>query len=322
VITVENLSRIYKRRAGLTSRKVATRALDGVDLEVRQGEILCVVGESGSGKSTLLRCIAALDQLDQGAVWYGGRAISRLNRSDLKEFRREVQLVLQNPRTAFNPMLTVGTSVMENVPQKRDHRERRDKAIRALTQVGIHSSFFDRLPAELSGGELQRASIARALCSEPKVMLLDEPTSALDLSIRGQIVRLLLDLQTRKGFSLLISTHDLALAESIADRVVVLYRGQVVEVAQAESLFATPLHPYSFGLLTSRHATQGEVNGVLLDSADTIQLPPQACRLIPRCPFTENSCHEEQTLVPYTVNHFSRCWKSQDWKSTGNGAKI
>lgn len=319
VIKVEELTRSYKQKKGFASRKVVTKALDDINLEVRSAEILCIVGESGSGKSTLLRCIAALDQVDGGTVFYRGRPTSGLSRIDLKEFRREVQLVLQNPRTAFNPMLTVGSSLMENVPQEKDHRKRRDEVIKALSLVGIHSSFFDRLPVELSGGELQRAAIARALCSKPEVILMDEPTSALDLSIRGQIVQLLLDLQSRSNFSLVISTHDLSLAESIADRVVVLYRGQIVEMAPAETLFATQLHPYSLSLFSSRLAGQIQDNDMFLDSLAPIQLTSQACRLIPKCQFVERSCHDEQSLVLYQVNHFSRCWKSRDWKSERNG---
>lgn len=314
VIQIEKLSRIYKQRLGFGSQRVAMRALDAVDLEVFPGEILCVVGESGSGKSTLLRCAAALDEIDKGTVFYGGRATSKLKHDDLKRFRREVQLVLQNPRTAFNPSLTVGTSVMENVPHEKNFQQRRDEAIRLLAQVGIHESFFDRLPSELSGGELQRASIARALCSEPKVMLLDEPTSALDLSIRGQIVRLLLDLQEQIGFAMVISTHDLSLAESIADRVVVLYRGQVVEMAEGEELFTSPLHPYSFGLLESRQTTSSDLQITLTESDGTEAMESDACRLIPRCPFVEDACRNKQNLVAYRPNHVSRCWKSQDWK--------
>lgn len=305
---------------GFSSQKVWTRALDNVNLEVKAGEILCIVGESGSGKSTLLRCIAALDYIDDGTVSYSGREVSGLRRGYLKEFRQEVQLVLQNPRAAFNPMLTIGTSVMENVSKDKTSQDRRDDAIKSLSQVGIHPSFFDRLPAELSGGELQRAAIARALCSKPKVILLDEPTSALDLSIRGQIVQLLLDLQAQRKFSLVISTHDLSLAESIAHRIVVLYLGQIVEMASAESLFTSPLHPYSFGLLSSRQSNYIQEKGLLGESSLSPKLTNQACRLIPRCQFVERACHEEQSLVMYEVDHFARCWKSRDWKSKRQGA--
>jgi len=321
LIKVEKLSRIYRQGIGLASQKVVTKALDNISLEVKSGEILCIVGESGSGKSTLLRCIAALDEIDKGTVSYASREVSGLRRRALKEFRQDIQLVLQNPRTSFNPMLTVGTSVMENVSREEQTQGRRYEAVQALAQVGIHSSFFDRLPSELSGGELQRAAIARALCSKPKVILLDEPTSALDLSIRGQIVRLLLDLQTQRNFSLVISTHDLALAESIADRIVVLYFGQVVEVASAEAFFTTPLHPYSYGLLSSRRSRQAQGSGVLLDSSSPPEFGNQACRLISRCPFSEDACQNEQILLTYETDHYSRCWKSQDWKNKGNGDK-
>lgn len=262
------------------------RVLDHVDLAVHAHQTVCLIGETGSGKTTLGRILVGLTRPDEGEVLYQGRPINSLRGSEWREYRRSVQMVFQSPTSSFNPMLTIGASIRDALrfaPQRAA-----DPALKVtslLEQVGLPPSFAYRYPDEVSGGELQRASIARALATEPAIIFLDEPASALDVSIRGQIFNLLRDLQDVRGLAYVMVSHDLATVRALGDDVLVLYLGRTVEYAR-ERAFARPRHPYSLALLA---ASPGEAEWhrlrplLLQGEVPSAATPSPGCRFHPHC---------------------------------------
>ncbi len=252
-----NLSKEYPVRRGLFQRRVGTvRAVDRVDLEIRKGECLALVGESGSGKTTLGRCLIRLIEPTSGSVLFDGEELLALRPRDLRARRRRFQMVFQDPWGSLDPRQRVGATVAEplDVFEGQERLGREDKARRVaelLTAVGLDPAFAVRWPHELSGGQRQRVGIARALAAGPDLLVADEPVSALDVSIRSQILDLLADLRRRLGLTLLFISHDLGAVARLADRVAVLYRGRIVELAAVEDLFHRPQHPYTVSLLAA-----------------------------------------------------------------------
>ncbi|MFE7423493.1 ATP-binding cassette domain-containing protein [Rhodococcus sp. NPDC057529] len=227
-------------------------ALDDVYLTVPTGSTVGLVGESGSGKSTLLRCIVRLERPDSGAVMFDGRDVHRLRGADLRAFRREVQLIPQDPYASLNPRMTVADIVSEGLVVHRLARsrpQRRDRVAQALTEVGLDPGAMDRRPATFSGGQRQRIAIARALVLEPRLLVCDEPVSALDVSVQAQVVNLLADLHESRGVTILFIAHDLAIVQQLCARVAVLRAGVVVEEGATSQVFATPRHRYTRELL-------------------------------------------------------------------------
>jgi oligopeptide transport system ATP-binding protein len=276
------------------------RAVDGVSLTVGAGEVLGLVGESGSGKSTLGRCVTRLVPLTGGTVAVNGTDISTLGRRRLRPLRRDFNIVFQDPASSLNPRMTVADIVGEPLRLHRigSRAERGDRVTTLLDQVGLRPEVGRRYPHELSGGQRQRVSVARALSAGPSLLVADEPTSALDVSVQAAVLNLIGRLQAELGFACLFITHDLAAVEFLAQRVAVMYLGQLVEVADRDGLFRTPRHPYTQALLSAapvpdpvRQRSRRRI--VLSGEVPSPIAPPSGCRFHPRCPVATQLCVEE-----------------------------
>ncbi len=274
----------FRRSAG------AVRAVDDISFDVRAGETLALVGESGCGKSTTGRLILGLLRPTSGTVHYAGRDVTRMRGAELREHRRRMQIVFQDPFSSLDPRLNVGGIVGEGLAIHRigTPAEQRARVAELLALVGLAPGDAGRFPHQFSGGQRQRISIARALATSPEFLVCDEPVSALDVSIQAQIINLLRDLQRERGLGYLFVSHDLNLVRYIADRVCVMYLGEIVESAPTNDLFDDPLHPYTRALLAAvprldahaRATEPVELTGELPSPAN----PPQGCRFRPRCP--------------------------------------
>jgi oligopeptide transport system ATP-binding protein len=277
------------------------RAVDGVSLTVGTGEVLGLVGESGSGKSTLGRCVTRLMPLTGGAVSINGTDISKLGRRQLRPLRRDFNIVFQDPASSLNPRMTVADIVAQPLRLHRigSRAERPGRVDTLLDQVGLRAEVGRRYPHELSGGQRQRVSVARALSAGPSLLVADEPTSALDVSVQAAVLNLIGRLQAELGFACLFITHDLAAVEFLAQRVAVMYLGQLVEVADRATLFSAPRHPYTQALLSAapvpdpvRQRTRRRI--VLSGEVPSPISPPSGCRFHPRCPVAIDLCATEE----------------------------
>lgn len=274
------------------------QAVAGVDLDLSAGEVLAIVGESGCGKSTLARAILRLVPAT-GSVRFEGTDLLALPEKEMRRYRRELQIIFQDPLASLDPRMTVEQIVTEPLHALRPDLDRRQKRLRAvamLERVGLSGAQLRRYPHEFSGGQAQRIGIARALVVEPRIIVCDEPTSALDVSIKAQVINLLRELQSELGLSLLFITHDLATVYHLADRVLVLYLGRVMELAGARALYATPRHPYTQALLaaaprpqTSPRKAPAPLGGELPSPVDV----PAGCVFHTRCPFASERCQRE-----------------------------
>jgi oligopeptide transport system ATP-binding protein len=296
LMEVRDLSVRFKTRGG------EARALDGVSLEWRRGEVLGVVGESGCGKSTLARTMMGLQEAAQGEVALDGAAVD--GKASMRALRRRVQMIFQDPYQTLNPRQRVGTIVAEPlVVQGVDRGEHEERVRRALDDVGMDAERYrERYPHQLSGGQRQRVAIAAALVLEPEGLVCDEPVSMLDASVRTQILAVLLELQRRRDLSLVFITHDLSLAWALCDRIAVMYLGRIVEQGTATDVIENPQHPYTQALVTAIPvpAVGGGGDRELLhgDLPDATNVP-SGCRFHPRCPRRFEPCDEvDPTLIP------------------------
>jgi oligopeptide/dipeptide ABC transporter ATP-binding protein len=292
------------------------RAVDGVSLEVRRGTTLGLVGESGCGKSTLGRVALRLEEPTAGVIRYGSTALTSLSPTALRRLRPKLQMVFQNPLGSLNPRMTVGQAVAEPLVlhDLAPRREVRGRVAQLFDRVGLSPDHLGRYPHQLSGGQQQRVGIARALASNPEVMILDEPTSALDVSVQATLINLLRHLQAQLHLTQVFISHDLSVIGYLSDRVAVMYVGEIVEIGPTREIFARPRHPYTGALIS---AVPGED---LLDRKLRMMLPgevpspikpPPACRLAPRCPFVRERCREEkQVLQPVAERHLVACWRA------------
>ena len=328
VLEVEDLFVSFQGRvglgAGLAGKKGTTaKAVDGVNLELRRGEVLALAGESGCGKTTLARTIMGLERPQHGEIRFEGEPLGKTSRI-LREYRRRVQIVFQDPTAALNPRQTIYESVAEGLRihgvTSQDGLTEEKLVARALARSGLRppERFFLVYPHELSGGQRQRVVIAGALVLEPEIIVADEPVSSLDASVRGEILKLLLGLRDDFGIAMLVVTHDLGLAWTIADRVAVMYLGRIVEIGPTEEVLTKPLHPYTKALLEVVPEAGGLSRPVLSgEPPDPTQIP-EGCRFHPRCPEVfsgaaasagvETRCRgEDLGLTELTPDHFAAC---------------
>ena len=285
-----------------------------MDFEIERGKTLGLVGESGCGKSTVARVILKLLEPDDGDIIYRGRDISRFSQKDMKPFRKEMQIIFQDPFGSLNPRMTVGQSIEEalrilGMPSGK----RKARVWELLEMVGISANSADRYPHEFSGGQRQRIGVARSISVEPSLIICDEPVSALDVSIQAQVINFLKELQDSLGLSYLFISHDLNVVGYLSDRVAVMYLGHIMEYASSEELFENPLHPYTQALLSAiPEPKPGHMDGIKSLGGDVPSPmdPPPGCKFQGRCPLVEERCKKDE-IDFYEVgqNHVIRCWK-------------
>ncbi|MDR1835630.1 MAG: ATP-binding cassette domain-containing protein [Fusobacteriaceae bacterium] len=314
LVETRNLKKYFATKNG------QLHAVDGVNISIEKGKTLGVVGESGCGKSTLGRTVLRLLEPTGGDILYKGESILAFGREQMKEMRKKMQIIFQDPFTSLNPRMTVSEIIAE--PMKvcgtvGTKAEREEVIDRLMETVGLAERFVNTYPHELDGGRRQRIGIARALAVNPEFIVCDEPVSALDVSIQAQILNLMMDLQEKMGLTYMFITHDLSVIKHISNHIAVMYLGQCVEFAETDELFANPVHPYTKALLNSipvaslkhkkpLHIIEGEVTSPIN--------PKPGCRFADRCPYVKKLCKEENSLLTeFSQGHFAACLRAGEF---------
>lgn len=295
ILEAVNVRKDYQVRARSGWGKESFSAIRGINLSVAAGETVCIVGESGCGKSTLARVLADLAPASDGQVYYQGKCLPDLHGAERKAMRKNIQFIFQDPYASLNPRLTLGQIIAEPLENftHLSKAERQQKVGIALERVGLKAADASRLPKQLSGGQRQRVGIARAIIAEPQVVIADEAVSALDVSVKSQILNLLSDLQRELGIAYIFITHDVSVVRSIADRLVVMYLGRVMESGPAEDILANPRHPYTRMLLSAvpvPDPCQPMAMEVSHDEIPSAMNPPSGCVFRTRCRFSDETC--------------------------------
>jgi oligopeptide/dipeptide ABC transporter ATP-binding protein len=325
----EAILKVDDLKVSFATEDGVVQAVGGVSFELRAGEVLAIVGESGSGKSVTAQTITGLTRASNaritGAVSYRGRELNGLEDDELRDVRGEqIAMVFQDPMSSLNPVYRVGDQITEMIRAHRDvsKREAADRAVELLRSVGIPNPErrVRHYPHEFSGGMRQRVMIAMALALEPDVLIADEPTTALDVTVQAQILRLLDQLNRERDLAIILITHDLGVVAEIADRVLVMYAGQIVENATLDETFYDPQHPYTWGLLGSLmrlDQTRGARLAQIPGQPPSLLAPPQGCRFAPRCPHRFDKCDELPPLEARAGgDHLDRCWLDHEEKKS------
>ncbi len=314
LVEVKNLIKYYPVMGGILRRPVAyCKAVEDVSFSIKKGETLSLVGESGCGKSTVGLTLLGLTPHNSGSVFFEGVNLFDLEQQSLKKYRRDMQIVFQDPFSSLDPRLPVGESIAEGLKIHRvgTEKERFDKVVSTLKKVGLEDYHAMRYPHEFSGGQRQRIGIARALILQPKFIVLDEPVSALDVSIQAQILNILKDLQKEFDLTYLFVAHNLAVVEHISDRVAVMYLGKIIEKTSRDKIFKSPLHPYTQALISAipaDHPKRKKQRVILKGDVPSALNPPSGCYFHPRCPIARPDCVQiEPPFVEEQPDHFVAC---------------
>lgn len=322
LLEVRNLKKYYSVKSGFLNKdRRSVKAVDGINLSVKQGEILGIVGESGCGKSTFGRSILRLIEPTSGEVIFEGTNICGLKKEEMRLKRREMQIVFQDPGASLNPRLTVGEIIGEplEVFHICEGKEKEERIYKLMDLVGINRAYINRFPHEFSGGQRQRLGIARALAVNPKLIICDEPVSALDVSIRAQVLNLMKELKDKLNLTYIFISHDLSVVHHICDRVAVMYLGRVVEIADKKQIYENPVHPYTKALLSAIPMPDPEVKReriILQGDVPNPANPPSGCHFHKRCPYAKKECSE--TVPPFVTvepGHQVLCWLAEEQQS-------
>lgn len=316
LVEVKNLKKYYPVREGVLRRITAwVQAVDDVSFEIYAGETLGLVGESGCGKTTVGRTILNLTKPTSGQVYFDGEDLYQLSKKELKELRRDMQIIFQDPYSSLDPRMPIAESIGAGlrIHKMGSSKERNDAVLDILKKVGLEGYHARRFPHEFSGGQRQRIGIARALALKPKFIICDEPISALDVSIQAQVLNLLKDLQKEFDLTYLFIAHNLSVVEHISDRVAVMYLGRVVELATRRELFRNPRHPYTQALMSAVPVPKPGLKRerIILEGDVPSPLnPPRGCRFHPRCPIVVDRCRvEEPSLIAINPESKAACWR-------------
>ncbi len=314
LLSARGLKKHFPVKKGLFSRTgAAVLAVDGIDLDVHRGKTLGLVGESGCGKTTVSKILIRAIEPTSGEVIFEGKNIFTLRRGEMRELRKRIQMVYQDPYSSLNPRMKIGKLIGEAA---RVHRigtppQIEERVVSILNRVGLSSDSVNRYPHEFSGGQRQRIGIARSLILNPEMIILDEPVSALDVSIQAQVINLLMDLQSEFHFSYVLISHDLSLVKHICDRVEVMYLGRIVEEADTRSLYSSPLHPYTRALLTAIPVPAPGMKRkriILSGEVPSPTHPPSGCRFHTRCPERKKDCDAVEPVLRDTgEGHLVAC---------------
>ncbi|MCA1033723.1 dipeptide ABC transporter ATP-binding protein [Bacillus infantis] len=314
ILEVKGLQQHFPIKGGIFGRTVNhVKAVDGVDFTIYEGETVSIVGESGCGKSTTGRAILRLDEPTGGSIYFQGEDLLARSKRDMRTVRKDLQVIFQDPFASLNPRRSVGQTLEEamGILNVIPRNERRQRAIELLQQVGLREEQIDRYPHEFSGGQRQRIGIARALAVEPKLIICDEAVSALDVSVQAQVLNLLKKLQKEYGLTYLFISHDLGVVRHISDRIIVMYLGKVVEIAEKKKLFDNPLHPYTKALLSAipePNRKQKKERIILKGDVPSPIDPPSGCRFHTRCPLATDLCRNtEPELRSLAPGHQAAC---------------
>ena len=316
LLSVQSLTKYYSIKEGFhqaKNREGKVLAVDDVSFDIGIGETLSIVGESGCGKTTLAKLVVRLLEPHEGKIFFKGIDLLGLNSKEMRKIRKEIQMIFQDPYASLNPRLTVGEIIGEGLEiNSKFSKTQRTSVIKLLlNEVGLNPKDTDRYPREFSGGQRQRINIARALVLRPSLIIADEPVSALDLSIKSQIINLLMESQSKYKFSYLFISHDLNLVKHFSSRSVIMYLGRIVEMAETRELFENPLHIYTRALISAapRPYPQSSMDRFILKGeVPSPSNPPSGCHFHPRCPLVKNICKRERPLLKQVSdNHFLAC---------------
>ena len=315
LLRVDSLKKYYPIRTGFFAHR-NLHAIDDISFELFKGETVGLVGESGSGKSTVGKCITMLEAPTAGTVEFGDRHLESMTFNQLREVRKSIQMVFQDPYDSLNPRRTAGETVLEPLAihgiAKGDAARKRTADL--FERVGLKAEYMSRFPHQLSGGQQQRVGIARALASNPSLIVLDEPTSALDVSVQAKLIRLLRSLQRDMGLTYLFISHDLSVVGYLSTRVAVMYLGQIVEIGETRELFTRPRHPYTMALMSAIPAANPMERRERIFLSGEIPSPiepPNYCRLVSRCPFATEECRSTPLqLYEVAPGHLHACIRS------------
>jgi len=316
ILRIEGLKKYFPIRRGFLQKIVGwEKAVDGVSFDIERGKTMGLVGESGCGKTTVARLILKLLESDAGKIIFQGRDISRFSEKEMKPYRKEIQIIFQDPFGSLNPRMTIGQSIEEGIRILDKHAKNRNHRLESLLKmVGMSPDSADRYPHEFSGGQRQRIGIARALSVEPLLIVCDEPVSALDVSIQAQIINLLKDLQDQLGLSYLFISHDLNVVGYLCNTISVMYHGHIMEFAPSEDIFNHPYHPYTISLLSAIPDPDPDKNCSVklsdgrIDDSDCV---PEGCKYQDKCSIAETTCRKDKMIFEKVgENHFVRCWKA------------